>query len=427
MSLRQTAVRLAAGATVTLASALAGAAFDDLIREGEGPRRQALTAMELKPFPAAAWSGLADWVGGTQVTSVAAGKVVLIVTWKDWYAPSKRGYILAQKLAERHGAEGLVVVAVHDNDGWADFKKPDAAKNAALLIANDPKGDFRKALQVDNDPDFYLIDRAGQLRYADLATESVEGGVKALLAESADTAGGVNTRRASEAKARDLAERRTAAISNSVDLTNIPEQPYTPPTEQEYADAKWPPFPQLKDAREDAKAPDPIPLPVIDQGFLPEKPQLDGRVRIFYIWRPEDRRTYAIQPRMDLTQRQLGRDVRIIGVISPVRDDKGQPYPDDAKPDVMRKKIDDFLASRHLGHTLLMDMAGTLMNLIVEEPEAFPIPYVGISSSDNVVRWRGWMGEPAFEASLDRIIAADPGVKVRRKAEEAYIRDHAGQ
>jgi hypothetical protein len=37
------------------------------------------------------------------------------------------------------------------------------------------------------------------------------------------------------------------------------------------------------------------------------------------------------------------------------------------------------------------------------------------------------MGSDRFQGSFDRIIAADPGVKARRAAEEAVIREKNGQ
>src|SRR4030095_5940001 len=52
----------------------------------------------------------------------------------------------------------------------------------------DAQNEFRKALLSTQDPDFYIVDRAGNLRYADVETASVEGAVNFLVDETADTA-----------------------------------------------------------------------------------------------------------------------------------------------------------------------------------------------------------------------------------------------
>src|SRR3954470_18617576 len=92
MPIRNTPFALSVVALIGL-SAIAGAtpafAQPDIIREGEGARRRELDKMELKPFPAEAWSKLSDWTNGPALTpGVTSGKVVLIVTWADWYPAS---------------------------------------------------------------------------------------------------------------------------------------------------------------------------------------------------------------------------------------------------------------------------------------------------------------------------------------------------
>lgn len=47
------------------------------------------------------------------------------------------------------------------------------------------KGTTTESFRVDSYPDYYLIDRAGKLRVADLANRDLDRAVKVLLAEKA--------------------------------------------------------------------------------------------------------------------------------------------------------------------------------------------------------------------------------------------------
>ena len=50
-------------------------------------------------------------------------------------------------------------------------------------VAVDHRGRTVEEYRVDSYPDYYLIDRAGILRYADIADNELERAVKELLAE----------------------------------------------------------------------------------------------------------------------------------------------------------------------------------------------------------------------------------------------------
>src|ERR1043165_5519997 len=121
-----------------------------IVREGAGHRRDQINAMELAPFPADAWKALSDWQGGPAPTPATLnGNVVLICTYSDWYPAASRAWVSTQKLAEKYGKDGLIVIGAHIAEGWSDAKKPapakDASKPVSLLAAHDEKGEFRKA------------------------------------------------------------------------------------------------------------------------------------------------------------------------------------------------------------------------------------------------------------------------------------------
>jgi thiol-disulfide isomerase/thioredoxin len=418
-----------------LGLAIASAAFAQepaVSRKGEGSLRKFWDSLELKPFDAANWSKLSDWTNGPALTpGDYNGKVVVVVTWSDWYPTSVRAVNLAKRLAEKHAKDGLTVVAIHAQQEWAQAKKPVAdSKDAVFLVAHDANGQFRAAIKCDQDPDFLIIDRAGQLRYCSITTESVEPAVEYLLKEKTDEASGLNAKLAADAAAKDLEKRRTEAMRHGVDLTSLPEIPFTAPLPEAYKDIKWPKMPRDPNAQpEDPKNPDPpIIMNVPDVGFYPSKPQMTGRVVLMYFWHPEVRSTFEIMPLMDQLQKMYQRDLVVIGVVTPVKGPNNQEVKLENDPDHIQKRLDDFKRTYNLGHTFLIDLQGTLYTTASNKnSQGQANPWIAVVSSDNTLRWAGWLYLSEARGALDRTLTVDPGVVARHKAEEEYIRTKANK
>eukprot|EP01026_Neomeris_dumetosa_P041903 TRINITY_DN34785_c0_g1_i1.p1 TRINITY_DN34785_c0_g1~~TRINITY_DN34785_c0_g1_i1.p1 ORF type:complete len:231 (+),score=46.48 TRINITY_DN34785_c0_g1_i1:174-866(+) len=206
---------------------LAGSAGADVVREGAGERRAKLDAMELKAFDDGALKGLSDW--SSEVTKAqTSGKVVLLVTWASWYSPSQQVLPLAQQLSQKHS--DLVVIGVHHPKGFERAAAVAKSRGVSFPIAHDADGKLREALMVDQDPDFYVIDRAGQMRYADIATGSVTKAVEELIGESRQDASTLNDRLAAQRAAEEARFRATGKINQEVDLRSLPEIPFQPPS-----------------------------------------------------------------------------------------------------------------------------------------------------------------------------------------------------
>lgn len=408
-----------------------------IVREGEGPRRTQLDQMELSPFPADAWGKLSDWKNGEAPTEASTkGKVVLICTYSDWYAPAKRGFALAKRLAETYAKDGLVVVAAHHQQGWDSAAKPAAPAGATLLIAHDAESKFRDALKVDQDPDFYLIDRAGQLRLADIVTESVEEACKTLVGETAEDAASTRRRLADAARGRDLDQRRIDALRDQVDLTQVPELPFTEPTPDEYKKANWPPMPKDPNNYQDKNAriePKPISLP--DANWFPAKPELKGRAVLIYLWHPDILDSYReIMKQADLFQRQHGRDLVVVGVLTPFDSSiNNQQMTDQQRdPEKLLKKLKEIAGSRHFDHYLTIDTSNAIFETLKNQNSQIPWPFYVVVSSDKMARcWpifdqqrQGAIAGMNPLAALDRILVVDPGIKARRAAEAEWIRTH---
>lgn len=423
---------LRAAVVLTLVSGLgvsAHAQFDPL-RKGAGENRQKLTAMERKPFDWKTLSSLTDWKNGPAPTASSFdGKVVMIVNYSDWYRPAARALAIARKALETYGKDGLVVIAVHNPEGWKDAAKPEAPAGTTMLLAWDQKGDFRKALLSAQDPNFYLVDRAGQLRFADIANESVDDAVKFLIAEKQQDAASINQREADAKRAKDIQDSKTAALNNQADLLrNLPEQPFTQPAESAYREANWPKLPTNERGGNQTLESRKITLP--NAGWSPTQPPFTGRAVLLYFWNPWVPASYDQMQRIaDVMQRQHQRDLVVVGVLTDMnalgtRDDHMKDEEKAKKaltPESALQRIKEFQSARNYDHAMVVDLPGSVLKTVTSESE-IPLPFVAILSSDGMSRWWGFVGAPEARGALDRVLEVDPGIAARRKAEAEYLR-----
>lgn len=411
---------------------------DGIAREGEGTRRKDLNARELKPFDFAAFAALSDWRNGAALSAGdAAGKPVLILTWTDYVPQSKRALALARRMSEKHGPGGLIVVAAHSADEWTTLGKIDAPKDATFLVAHDAKGEFRAAIGADADPDFFVIDRAGQLRFADITNESVEAACDKVVGEAADAAAGENDRLKGLAEAAAIELRRTEALRQGVDLTSMPEVPFEDVTPEVYKAAKWPKPPEDANARNNlppGETYDPFAdlqkFSMPETAWYPAKPQGKGRLLLCYFWHPDARFTQRQMDSFELLQRQLGRDVYVVGIISPLGDASGQSSYN-MKPEFIAENFKKFHTQKGLRQTFATDIDGSMFEASKKNyPDAgqgVPAPWGFIVGTDGVIHWWGHLSAATGRAALDKMLAVDPGVKARRAAEDEYIKSRSGK
>lgn len=89
-------------------------------------------------------------------------------------------------LAARYGDQGLVLIGVHTANGgerMATFVKEQGIDYPVAI--DRPGKPTVSAFAVDSFPDYYVVDRAGKVRIADLQNGALEATVQALLAEPA--------------------------------------------------------------------------------------------------------------------------------------------------------------------------------------------------------------------------------------------------
>jgi hypothetical protein len=428
---------------VLTVTALAGLALllpssnADIVRESTGQRRTELDRMELTAFPADAWSKLTAWSNGeAQTSGTMNGKPVLIMTFATWQPASLKAAPIAQSMLTKYGSQGLVVIGVHTKQGFDDAAATAKAKGWTFPVANDSSGEFRKAIKSDHDPECYMLDRAGHLRYAAITAASVDEACSELVDETKEAASDIPRIRKDREEKDRAKNRLTTDINTKADLSSLPAVPpgYTPPPASAYKGVDWPRNDEetakkfgLRDDKGNFKD---VKIGFQPQNYYPAKPELQGRAIVIYIWHPDLFDSYSkTMPQMDLLQQSHLRDLAIIGAavpiksIDPQRANNQQPGADDETPEKLKRKYLAFVGSRTFKHALAVDGNGSsLASLAIQGGSSgFPIPGAMVISSDGIIRWVGSTNSSDFKYAIDTIVAVDPAVQARKKADREFI------
>jgi cytochrome c biogenesis protein CcmG, thiol:disulfide interchange protein DsbE len=88
-----------------------------------------------------------------------------------------------KELHNRYKDQGLVLLAIHSDPNEDAMRKVVAELEMPWLVGFDGESKTMKAFHGDSFPDYYVIDRSGKLRFADLANAEVERAVEMLIKE----------------------------------------------------------------------------------------------------------------------------------------------------------------------------------------------------------------------------------------------------
>lgn len=348
--------------------------------EGGGPLRASLDALQNKPFDPALWATLTPGAGATLPTAESIkGKPVLIVTWASWYKASHKALKTAAELASSSGSD-LIVLGVHNPRGFE--QAADVAKEIGFTgtILHDAKGDFRKQLLSKQDPDTYVIDRAGNLRYARVNASSLASAVEQVVKETPEQA-----KEAAKAAAKTSGDPATAA------------KPGAMPGPEAYASAKWPKFNTASLTADDVQG-KPLPKKLGNEKYLKgEAPDTTGKVIVIDFWATWCGPCVASMPELDKLQDKFKDDVVVIGL-------------SDEEESIV-KKFSDGPRGKNIKYAKATDTKATINHALKVQG----IPHVVILSTDGIVRWQG---HPAagLDKALEAVVSVDPGVKARQAA-----------
>lgn len=406
----------------------------EITRRGEGTRRTELSKLELKPFAADALGKLSDWTNGSAITNAdIKGKVVLVVTYSSWFKPAAKVVETARKLAETYAKKDLIVVAVHDKDGWAEAEKTKSPDGAKFLLAHDSKNEFRKDVNAGQDPEIYVIDRAGQLRFAGITSDAMEPAVKKLTEEKAADAAKVNDLLAAERARLEAEARRTTGAADVIDMTRIPELGFNRPSDAQYEAAKWPLPPmdeqQEKDYRKDGKLPPTKAVSMPTEGWIGRAPNLNGRVVVVIFFHPDAIRS-QFNTFVDMLSREQSRTrdvVYTMAVVNPSLYDQSSGSSDrkyETDPEKIAKRLEDFRKERKIDFPFFLDLDNVFFDSAKPEHQTeWPGGAMAVISSDGVMRWFGSVPEfPSVgRKSLNTCINVDPAVVARREVEAKWL------
>lgn len=355
--------------------------------QGKGANREALDAMAYKPFDSALWGKLASWTGGAAPTAESVrDRPVLIVEWSSWYKTSHGALTEAQKLADNN--KDLIVIGVHSARQFDKAADILAANKITFPVGHDADGAFFKAMHTPAaGPNYYIIDRAGNLRFGDVEKSSLADAVKIVVNEPASDA----------AKAKDRAKEVKKAEGDAP--MGGPEVK-TRVAPDDYKAVKWPAINKGQMSAKNLQG-KPLPAKLGKEKWLGQEPDRNGKIVVLDFWATWCPPCKAAMPLLDDLSKKYSKDIVVIGI-------------SDEEDATVRKFIK---AAKH-SYPQAVDPSATVKNAIGIQG----IPHVVVLSTDGIIRWQGNPHPSADLNSLQdtvaKLIDVDPGVKARQEREK---------
>ena len=166
--------------TILLASLTLSAAEPAL--EGSNVRAT-LNALQGKPAPELQLNG---WINSKALNlKQLKGKIVVLDFWATWCGPCIASIPHTNELMEKYSKKGVVIIGVCAQRGAEKIEATVKERGIQYPVAVDQG--TNAAYKANSYPDYYIIDRNGVLRWADIVNRDVEKAIKHLLAEKPAT------------------------------------------------------------------------------------------------------------------------------------------------------------------------------------------------------------------------------------------------
>ena len=343
-------------------------------REGDQTHRDLLSELETQPFPAELFAGLDGWTHGQVLDSESIKDKVVLVGLISVDNPKSMMVLSSMARYERQNKEkGLVVLAVHPEQGWDVISQKVEDRRVKVQVARDVDSAFAAALHADDYPDLFMIDRAGQLRYADFESKSLKAAVSGLIRETEEEAIAnaqselLGIEIASEEEKKDTVKEVDPAAYNAV---------------------SWPSHNsgKLKAKNYQGKA---LPVPLGGEEWITDKKDLTGKVIVLDFWATWCGPCRRASPMLDQMQKTHEGKLEVLAIGGQSEDER-----------TVRKYVYQSVHS----YSHLYDRKQSIYRKL----EIKAIPHTVIMSTDGVIRWQGNPLSPAFKTALEQVLSVDP-------------------
>ncbi len=160
---------------------------DPFLRQGEAESRAAKDELEGKRPPAVIAEDWLNTAGKPRRLDDLNGQVVLVSFWEGLDDPTEKQELdKLERLYDTFHERGLEIIGVHNSYGPSFDEAWRVDKTITWPVCADVDNQTFSTWHVDSAPGYYLIDRTGTLRYADIFPGHLEEAVQSLLAEKRD-------------------------------------------------------------------------------------------------------------------------------------------------------------------------------------------------------------------------------------------------
>lgn len=340
-------------------------------REGDAAHREAIKEIETKPFAAELFAGLDKWTHENTIDSESIeGNVVLVGFVSAGHSQSMVSLASLSRYHRKYADKGLVVLAVHPELGWEAFEEKVAAGRVRVPAARDAGGLLATGLLTDGYPDLYLIDRAGQLRYADFENRSLKGAVAQLLKETPEEAI-VNAE----------------LQSQGVEIADAKSEVKEIPTAM-YANANWPGTNSGKLNAKNYQGKQ-LPVELGTEKWITDEKELEGKVIVLDFWATWCGPCKRASPMLDGLQKQFEGKLEVLAIGGQSEDER---------------KVRQYAIQHKVAYSHLFDKKQSIYRKL----EVRAIPHTVLMSTDGVIRWQGNPLSPAFKEAVLQVIKVDP-------------------
>jgi len=145
--------------------------------------RDAINAMQGQTAPALS---VTNWINSKPLTLAnLKGKIVVIDFWATWCGPCLASVPHSNELQKKYADKGVVIIAVCAPNGGEKMAVTVKERGIEYAVALDTgdKGNTFAVYKADSYPDYFIIDRKGNLHWGDVVNDDVEKAIQLLLAE----------------------------------------------------------------------------------------------------------------------------------------------------------------------------------------------------------------------------------------------------